>query len=244
MEPDSTFARITRHSAASQAAGMIRAMILEGKLVAGDRLPPERELCEALGVSRPTLRETIRSLVAMNILESRHGAGTFVASLDTAELLEPLDFVLALSEPIITELFEARLVLEPALAALAAAKATEQERAAILNQSSQLNNATDSPDAMVAQDMRLHRMIAQAARNNLLLRMLDTLAELGKESRSLSVRQPGMATHTAKHHLRIARAVAEGDATAASDAMREHLNQVSEAASRSAKSARTRAART
>src|SRR3954467_12838375 len=92
---------------------------VDGRLSPGQRLPAERELSELLGISRPTLRETIRSLVSLNILQSRHGSGTYVAALDTAPLLEPLEFVMALNGRTVEELFEARLLLEPALAALA-----------------------------------------------------------------------------------------------------------------------------
>jgi DNA-binding FadR family transcriptional regulator len=125
------FTKLPRSSAAADAVRAIQEMILSGRLTPGQRLPAERELSELLGISRPTLRETIRSLVSLNILESRHGAGTFVASLDASALLAPLQFVMALHGRTVDELFEARLVLEPALAALAATRATDEQVAAL-----------------------------------------------------------------------------------------------------------------
>src|SRR3954470_12088201 len=113
------FTPVRRSSAATEAIRAIQEMIVDGRLAPGQRLPAERELSEMLGISRPTLRETIRSLVSLNILESRHGSGTYVAALDPATLLEPLQFVMSLRGRTLDELFEARLLIEPALAAFA-----------------------------------------------------------------------------------------------------------------------------
>src|SRR5438067_5760864 len=104
---------------------MVKGMILRGELQAGQKLPPERELAAQLGVSRSSLREAIRALIALNILESRHGNGTFVTSLDPELLAEPIDFVLKVNESALDALFEARKVVEAGVAALAAERATD-----------------------------------------------------------------------------------------------------------------------
>ena len=93
MSSDLEFQPLARRTYVAEAIRTIKDMILDGRLAPGQRLPPERSLSEALGVSRPTVREAIRSLQAMNILESRHGAGTFVASLNREGLLRPLAVV-------------------------------------------------------------------------------------------------------------------------------------------------------
>ncbi|GAA2623503.1 hypothetical protein GCM10010399_63460 [Dactylosporangium fulvum] len=222
------FAKLQRTSAASDAVRSIQEMIVAGKLAPGQRLPPERELSEMLGISRPTLRETIRSLVSMNILESRHGAGTFVASLDTATLLEPLQFVMALNNPLdnrgLAELFEARLVLEPTLAAFAAERATDAQVA-------ELREAVADGDAVRA-DVTVHRVVAAAAGNALLSTMLETLATLGRFSREFTSAGPGVLRRTSADLDAIVSAIERRDPDGAREAMTTHLNRIAAAARR------------
>ncbi|MET7422033.1 FCD domain-containing protein [Dactylosporangium sp. NPDC005555] len=212
------FVKLRRTSAAADAARAIQEMIVDGRLTPGQRLPPERELAELLGISRPTLRETIRSLQGLNILESRHGAGTFVAALSTAALLEPMRFVMALNERTIGELFEARLLLEPALAALAAQRATPGQAAAM--------RAAIGGDDQVEADLVLHRLIAEAAGNALLAAMLESLSGLGRSSRSITAERPGVRRRTADDHEAIVDAVERGDPDAARTAMTAHLERI------------------
>src|SRR5690606_8537975 len=124
---DGGFAPLARRGFTTDTVSAIKGMILDGRLRPGDQLPSERALSEALGVSRPTVREAIRSLQAMNIVETRHGAGTFVSSLSVEELLRPLQFALALSDFAMEHLFEVRLMLEPGAAELAAERASDDE---------------------------------------------------------------------------------------------------------------------
>lgn len=218
------FTRLQRSSAAASAARVIREMIVDGRLAPGQRLPAERELSELLGISRPTLRETIRSLVSMNILESRHGAGTFVASLDTATLLEPLQFVMALKGRAVEDLFEARLLLEPALAALAAERADAAQVAAM--------RATLTDADPVAADVTLHRLVAEAAGNALLSAMLETLSTLGRASRAATAGRPGVLRRSAAEHQAIVNAIDRRDAPAAREAMAAHLTRIAAVARR------------
>ena len=219
------FTPVRRSSAAAEAMRSIQDMIVDGRLRPGQRLPAERELSELLGISRPTLRETIRSLVSLNILESRHGSGTYVAALDTAALLEPLQFVMALSGRTVEELFEARLVLEPALAALAASRADAAQVAA-------MRAALAGPDR-VAADVALHRLVAAAAGNALLAAMLQTLSSAGRASRALTAARPGVLRRTAAEHTAIVDAIDRRDPEAAREAMRAHLARIAAAARRS-----------
>src|SRR5438876_920131 len=118
------FQTIRRNAVAHEAIDTIKRMIVRGELLAGQRLPAERDLAAQLGLSRPSLREAIRALIALNILESRHGEGTFVSSLEPDLLTEPIDFVLQVNDGGLRALFEARRVLEAGVAALAAQRAT------------------------------------------------------------------------------------------------------------------------
>jgi DNA-binding FadR family transcriptional regulator len=234
MATEELFPPIRRTSAVSQASGRIREMILSGRLRPGDRLPPERELSEALRISRPTVRESIRSLVAMNILESRHGRGTFVASLDTRKLLEPLSFVLALASRDLDDLFEARLLLEPRLAALAAERATTEDVQALRVCAAAGAARRRDPDAMVELGARLHRLLAKACHNDLLVTLLDSVAALGAEGRALAARLPTAADDAVGDHAELVEAVAARDPGRAEAAMTAHLGRLVEAAHRAA----------
>src|SRR5438874_4035955 len=110
------FQTIRRNAVAHEAIDTIKRMIVRGELQAGQRLPAERDLAAQLGLSRPSLREAIRALIALNILESRHGEGTFVSSLEPDLLTEPIDFVLQVNDGGLRALFEARRVLEAGVA--------------------------------------------------------------------------------------------------------------------------------
>jgi GntR family transcriptional regulator, transcriptional repressor for pyruvate dehydrogenase complex len=229
----SVFGRVKRSSASADASRLIKEVVLSGKLQPGDRLPPERELAEMLGVSRPTVRESIRALVAMNILESRHGAGTFVASLDTGQLLEPLQFVLSRAEQVLGDLFETRLVIEPPIAALAATRASRKEAAAILRCAREATQTADPPRQLLLElDVRLHSLIATASHNQLLARLHESISALAVESRSLTVELPGVARQTVHDHEAIAQAIADRDPDRAREAMRRHLQSLAESASK------------
>ena len=226
MSEPSGFQRLQRQSAAAEAADMIRRMIVSGELRPGQRLPPERELCKTLGVSRPTVRETLRSLMAVNILESRHGSGTYVTALDTQTLTEPLRFVMALSPATVAELFEARLLLEPALAAMAATRAGTPQRERLAEVSRLARANLKKPQALLELDVELHQLIAAAAGNEVLVRMLETVNGLARTSRTVTVTVPGVAKATVSELDAIAQAVIGADPAAARQAMTDHLQRI------------------
>ena len=99
-----SFSALEKTSIGLQAADAIKALIVSGELQPGDTLPPERELATMLGISRPSLREAIRVLSALNVVEPRHGGGTYVTSLDPRQLAQPINFLLQLD--VLAELTE------------------------------------------------------------------------------------------------------------------------------------------
>jgi GntR family transcriptional repressor for pyruvate dehydrogenase complex len=221
------FQPLARRTYVADAIRTIKDMILDGRLQPGQRLPPERSLSEALGVSRPTVREAIRSLQAMHILESRHGAGTFVASLSIEDLLRPLQFVLALAAGGLEHLFEVRLLIEPGAAALAAERATEEQIAGLLDCATRSESqAIDDPDALLRLDTELHERIVKMAANPLLEHLWAATSALGAESRSYTVRLPGVHPQTVDDHRRIVTAIVAGDPAAAEAAMHAHISRI------------------
>lgn len=228
---DVEFQPLARRTYVAEAIRTIKDMILDGRLLPGQRLPPERALSEALGVSRPTVREAIRSLQAMHILESRHGAGTFVASLSVEELLRPLQFVLSLAAGGLDHLFEVRLLLEPGAAALAAGRASAEEVAALRDCAARAEaGAVDDPEALLRLDTELHERIVRAAGNPLLEHLWAATSALGAESRAYTVRLPGVRPRTIDEHHAIVEAIAAGDGPAAEAAMTAHISRIRAAA--------------
>ena len=105
----------------------IKSMITEGRLKSGDQLPPERDLAEKFLVSRTSVREALRALEPLGLVEIRPGEGTFVREVSIESLIQPLALVMVSQREAIGELFEARRLLEPMIAGLAASRATRDD---------------------------------------------------------------------------------------------------------------------
>ena len=115
-------------SVTTKAIDSIRAMIRSGELAPGERLPPEQELADRLGVSRGSLREAVRALSQINVLDVRRGDGTYVTSLAPSELLSGMVFALELIQTKdLDEVVEVRQLLQPPAAALAAQRVTDEQ---------------------------------------------------------------------------------------------------------------------
>ena len=203
--------------------------IRDGVYLPGERLPAERALSDELGVSRPTIREAIQALVLLNVLEPRRGSGVYVSELEFDELLRPLGFALELAEPTLTGLFEVRLALEPLASSLAAERRTDDDLVRMRRCLGRANRPVSVP-RFVAIDTELHTLIVEAARNELLAKIVASLSFLSYRSRSLTVRQKDMRTISARDHRLIVAAIAAGDADRAETAMRRHLERVWRAA--------------
>jgi GntR family transcriptional regulator, transcriptional repressor for pyruvate dehydrogenase complex len=224
------FKPLPRSTFAADAVSTIKDMILDGQLEPGQRLPSERALSEALGVSRPTVREALRSLEAMNILESRQGAGTFVSSLSAEELLRPLQFALALADSALENLFEVRLMLEPGAAALAAERATEEQLDGLRDVARRTGECGGAPEQMLRLDTELHERTVEAAANPLLEHLVASTAVMAYESRSYTVRLPGVVERTVREHREIVKAICARDPEAARAAMATHIARIRDVA--------------
>src|SRR3954454_22157958 len=123
------FGTVSRDGLPEQIAQRLIALIIERQLQAGDRLPAERELAASMGVSRSSLREGLRALAMLGVTEMRHGDGTYLTSLEPEALMRPVGLVLSLSDSGLEELFEARKLVEPGLARLAAERIGDEAAA-------------------------------------------------------------------------------------------------------------------
>ena len=223
------FGTVTRDALPDQIAARLIELITERQLKAGDRLPPERELAAAMGVSRSSLREALRALAMLGVTEMRHGDGTYLTSLEPDALMRPVGLVLALSDGGLEELFEARKLVEPGLAALAATRISDAEVAELQRCAEASAAALDDAEAFMWADIELHAKIARAASNAVLERLLDSIAGMGIASRRRTGRLAPVREQSARDHREIAAAIAARDAQAASAAMLRHLANVERA---------------
>jgi GntR family transcriptional repressor for pyruvate dehydrogenase complex len=153
----------------------IKDMLLAGELRPGDRLPPEKELSERLGLSRNSLREAVKALSLIRVLDVRRGDGTFVTSLEPHLLLEAMAFVVELHQDRSTlELFEVRRILEPRAAVMATERATPADLARLASMLDDVGPETSVED-LVAHDVTFHGLIAELSGNTYLSTLLDSM---------------------------------------------------------------------
>jgi GntR family transcriptional regulator, transcriptional repressor for pyruvate dehydrogenase complex len=161
----------------------IRSMIVAGELAPGDRLPPEQELAERLGVSRGSLREAVRALSQINVLDVRRGDGTYVTSLAPSELLSGMVFAMELFQAKgLDEVLEVRQLLLPLAAALAAERVTGSQLAQMHVVLDQLEQATD-PDQIAHLHDQFASLVYDASGNETLASILRALQMRGENVR-------------------------------------------------------------
>jgi GntR family transcriptional repressor for pyruvate dehydrogenase complex len=199
----------------------IREQLAEGQLKPGDQLPSERDLAEQFQVSRASVREAMRALEFMGLVKIKSGDGTYVAS-SVDCLLSPLSSTI-LRQDLLHDVFEARKLLEPEIAALAAKRAGPQEiehlEAILTDQAQQIAAGESGVEA----DTAFHSMLAQAARNTVFLRLNESIVDSLRESRERSLRVPGRAPRSLEGHRAILKAIRSRNAAQAKRAMLVHL---------------------
>jgi len=227
MVPQGTkFRSLQKNPVGLQAVEMIKRMVIEGELRPGQALPAERELAAMLGISRPSLREAIRALTAMNILESRQGDGTFVTSLDAEILSQPISFLLQLDSSAIVALFEVRRMLEVDATALAADRITDEQLDELDRLVSEANEVIGEPEAFLQYDFEIHSVIIQAVQNPILTSLCSSIAHLSVESRRRTAEIASVRRMAHDHHSQIIAALRSRDRDSARHAMAEHLSEI------------------
>jgi GntR family transcriptional repressor for pyruvate dehydrogenase complex len=228
QEPTIEFRTIRRSAVAHEAIDTIKQMIVRGEIKAGQRLPAERDLAARLGVSRPSLREAIRALIALKILESRHGEGTFVSSLEPELLAEPIDFLLQVNTTALIALFEARRALEAGVASLAAERATDLELAQLEDFVKLGRSKVDDPEAFIEHDVEFHARLRAAARSPILASLLSSVSTLSYVSRRHTAQSATTRSRALADHQAMVKVLKARDPQAAHEAMVAHLQHVLE----------------
>jgi GntR family transcriptional repressor for pyruvate dehydrogenase complex len=204
----------------------VKLLIAEGKLKSGDRLPPERELAEKFMVSRTSVREALRALESRGLVEIRAGEGAFIRHISLETLIEPLALVILPHREGVGELFEARRLLEPAIAALAARRATPDEIGEMERILESQGKEVMQGRTGLAQDAAFHAALAQSAHNRAISRIVNALMDLLTQSREESLHTPGRPTRSHGDHVRILEAIRRRDEMGAHRAVLDHLIEV------------------
>lgn len=216
-------------SLTDDAIDQIKAMIVSGELRPGDRLPPEKDLAERLGLSRNSLREAVKALEVIRVVDVRRGDGTYVTSLEPALLLEAISFGLDLhNDRSVLELFAVRRILESHAAGLAAQRVDADQIAALEAEVDAVGTAT-SLDDLVDHDVRLHRLIATCSGNRYLAGLIESLSAHTVRARVWrGLTQDGAVERTLVEHRALVEALAAHDVERASVLASAHVSGVEE----------------
>ncbi len=214
-----------------QIADQIRQLIESGALKPGEKLPPERALAQAFQTSRASVREALSALEIGGYVICRPGSGTTVAANPPTSRRQLWHRLLEEDSPY--DIYEARLILEPHVAALAAERATDDDRERLHRAMERILAAGRSrdPDEYNAADQNFHRVIAQACRNEVLSKVALAVnacmsEELWKNLKAKALLLPGRLEKYTIEHEQICRAIVAGDVEQARQAMYHHIKEI------------------
>ncbi|HJV37430.1 MULTISPECIES: FadR/GntR family transcriptional regulator [Geothrix] len=209
----------------------IKHLIAEGKLKPGDKLLAERDLADRFQVSRASVREAIRTLEMLGIIDIRPGEGTFVRGTETDDIIRPLAMFLAVERNSLLDMFEMRRIFETATASLAAQRATFEELDQIESMLANMRERLNLQDSEKGEefDAAFHYAVAEATHNSLLTKLFKTVSEEFAKANSVARRQLYQdnvqnAQRIIDQHSEILQAIRSGSPQKASEAMLAHLN--------------------
>jgi GntR family transcriptional regulator, transcriptional repressor for pyruvate dehydrogenase complex len=221
------FEVIRRRKVYEEVATQLERLIAQ-KLKVGDKLPSERELAEMLQVSRSSIRDAIRGLELMGLVEPRQGAGTIVRERSAESPINAFSAALKHRRALVGELLDFRKMLEPPLASRAATHATAEETAEMEEILHRQEEKLSRGKLAIAEDAEFHYSIALASGNSVVLKVIDILMDLLRDTRTRSLQVPGRQEKSLAAHRRILSAIKNRDAEAAKSAMRRHIEDVEE----------------
>lgn len=223
---DISYEVFRRSTLPEEIANRLLTLIQDRELRPGDKLPPERELAAMMGVSRQVLREALRALGIMRVVDIRQGDGTYITSLEPKQLISHLDFVLGNDDVTLRKLFEARRVVEVGNVRFAAERITDASIARLGDLLGSLEAAVEDPDGFSEADIAFHDTVCDAADNFLLSQFMTIVDTLGKVSRQRTGRGRAVRETTLADHRAIFTALREHDPDAAERTMRAHLDHI------------------
>jgi GntR family transcriptional regulator, transcriptional repressor for pyruvate dehydrogenase complex len=218
---------IQRKKVYEEAAKQLERLILK-KLNPGDKLPSERDMAEMLHVSRSSIRNAMLDLRLKGLIEPRQGVGTIVREMSAESSVDPLIKVLKRQRELISELLDLRKMLEPPLAARAATHASAEQVSEMEEILQRQEKRQAQGQAAIAEDAEFHYSLALASGNRAVLKVIDTIMDLLRDTRQASLQVAGRSRKSLAGHLQIMEAIKLHDAGAAEAAMRRHIEDVEE----------------
>jgi GntR family transcriptional repressor for pyruvate dehydrogenase complex len=219
-------AALERRSISEQVANRIMAMIKSGNLKSGDQLPTEAQMTIAFAISRPPLREALKALTIMGVLESRQGGRYTVTDLSPSRLVAPYNVMLSVADYNVSEHFEARDIVDGELVRLCSERATPEMRERILKLAVDGQAFYQDAVAFRLLDLEFHEALYVGASNRLLCALAQGLYDVGLDVRRVASTMPGIIEKSVRQHIEVAEAVVARDAAAATAAYRRHLEHV------------------
>jgi GntR family transcriptional regulator, transcriptional repressor for pyruvate dehydrogenase complex len=214
-------------SGAARVFAFFRDRLMSGELKAGDRLLAERELALALGVSRPVLREALRSLAMLGLLDIQHGRGAFVRSADASVLGQALTLCLSPEPNILDDVLQARIAIECQAIRLACERASERDLQAIAVTLDTLVDSLDDPELSGQADYAFHLAIVRAAGSGALMKIYEAISPLlmrsHVERRRDTFREPAITSVLVEAHRAVFLSLARRNPAAADKRLREHF---------------------
>ena len=217
---------LDRRSISEQVANRILALIKSGNLKSGDQLPTEAQMTVAFSISRPPLREALKALTIMGVLESRQGGRYTVTDLSPSRLVTPFNIMMSVADYDPNQQFEAREAVDIALVRLCAMRASTEMRQHILKLA--IDGRAFHNDALAFRllDIEFHDALYTAAHNRMLGTMAQGLYNVGLDVRRVASTIPGIIKKSVRQHIAVAEAVMARDADAAAATYRQHLEHV------------------
>jgi len=217
---------VARQSLSDRLAARIRSMIHRGDFRVGERLPAIMEIARDFGVGHPTVREALKQLETIGVVEIRHGSGVYVRRSDDVLVLATPGYAGPVSRKLLLDLIQARIPLEMRSVAGAAENATPADLKELRRILAMAGEHLGDDDVLNTLNMSFHRQIAIASGNTVLVQLLDVLRELFADERRLIIDISGSRKKGHRDHLAIFEAVEQRDATLAVERMRTHLEGV------------------
>ena len=222
------FTPVLKQSLSDKLAQRIRAMIQKGDYGQGDRLPPIMEMAKRFSVGHPTIREALKKLETMGIVEIRHGSGVYVSRSEEVLVLASPDYSGTVTKKLLLDLIDARMPLEMKSVAEAVKNATIDDLVEMRQLLKKAGDNFDNDVVLNETNMGFHRQIAIASGNTVLLQLLDVLRDLFTEEQRLILGIFGSRERDHREHLAILEALESRDEALGVDRMRKHLQGVAD----------------
>ena len=204
----------------------IKELIAEGKFKEGSKLPSAESLASTFGVSRTVIREALRLLESMGIVDIIPGKGTFVKSNLDNNCLDSISVVLQSSQGLILDLLEFREIIEPGIAAIAAVRRTAGDLKSLENHLNDMKREIEEKKLGINPSLKFHLTLAKATENPIVIRIMLLLGIMLRESREVSLSMPERRERALQEHSKILNAIKAKDPKGAEESMKEHLKNL------------------